>query len=76
MEAIKFKGSNGVLKGYDKIIADLPVKYERWGIVSKWKMNIWERVKILFTGIIWFSVITSLKTHPPIRLSVKKEVSK
>ena len=38
-------------------------------IISKWKLTLWERIKILFTGRLWLSVLAK-ETHPPVALSV------
>ncbi len=68
MRPIKFKKAKNILKGYDNI-GDLPVYIGYNQIISKWKMNFWERIKVLFTGNIWFLLLSAKRTHAPIKLS-------
>ena len=37
-------------------------------VISCWRLTFWERVKLLFTGRLWFSVIGN--AQPPIWLGV------
>ena len=73
MKPIRTKSTNGILKPAPEDegkVADLPITRSRIeGIISScWKMNWKERIKVLFSGRVWFDC--SSKTHPPIRLRV------
>jgi len=37
--------------------------------ISTWKLSLWSRVKILFTGKLWLSILS--KSHPPVSLMTK-----
>jgi len=82
MKPIDFKNRNKILKapnGSDDV-KDLPVLYIEapnldygdytYNIVSCWKINIWDRLKLLFTGVVWLNVHHS--GQPPVSLHVKK----
>jgi hypothetical protein len=68
MKPVKFKLSNCILKG-SRDVKDLPVYIGKDIIISKWKLTLIEKIKILFLGYIWFS-IRAKKTHPAIKLSL------
>lgn len=41
-------------------------------VTSCWKLTVWERLTLLFTGKLWVSVLTFDKPLQPLRLSIKK----
>lgn len=49
---------------------DLPAFKTEDKIISKWKMSILERLKVIFTGCIW--LIIQGNAHPPVCLTVSK----
>jgi len=62
----------------DEECASLPCYRGEGQIISCWKMSFKERVKALFTGVVWFGLLGN--THPPIWLAIdrpfiKKEAS-
>jgi hypothetical protein len=72
VKPIKFAEANIVFSKPDSMSDDecgsLPAhKYDN-GIISCWKMSFKERIKVLFTGKVWFDVMS--KFQPPIWLSV------
>lgn len=70
MKAIYFKDSNLTLRGCSKDIQDLRVFKGSGRIISKWKLNLWDRIKVLFTGTVWFSMF-DISVFPPIKLSTE-----
>ena len=84
MKPIKFKQQNitytAPAEMTDEECGALPACRHENGIISCWKMTLRERLKILFTGLLWFDVVGV--SQPPIWLGVdtpfikaKKEVS-
>ena len=75
MKPIKNKFTNAVLKpapGTEDRVIDLPVTEAEYTVESCWKMTWQERLKVLYTGQVWFSCWGN--THPPIRLTVRDKV--
>lgn len=72
MKPVKFKQQNinfTAPQGMtEKECGTLPACIHDTGIVSCWKMNLWERLKVLFTGCVWFDVMA--RSQPPIWLGV------
>ncbi len=69
MEPITFKEQNCILhgtKGGD--VKDLPCYRDSEHVISGWSMTFKERIKVLFTGRVWFWVVGN--NHPPISLDV------
>ena len=59
MKPIKFKGHNVVYAENQKEYLPLPVYKEKNGTVTScWKMTLFERLKVLFTGKIYFMTLT------------------
>jgi len=75
MQPVKFKEVNKNLKKpsnmTDAECSALPVFSGEGQCISKWSLTPFERVKVLFTGKIWLSVITGTGTQPPVWLSAK-----
>jgi hypothetical protein len=44
----------------------------RGEVVSCWKMNLWERIKVLFTGRIWVSLLSFNQPLTPSFLTTKR----
>jgi len=74
MKPIEFKEQNMVYQKpesmTDEQCGPLPVHKYNEGIISCWKLSIRERIKALFTGVVWFCVLSP--TQPPIYLDVEK----
>ena len=66
MKPVNFLEANTILIG-EKGVKDLDVFRGDGIIISKWRLNILDIIKIVFTKTIWFSMITG-RTHPPILL--------
>lgn len=72
MKPIKFKEQNIIYTKpesmTDEECGSLPTYQGDGKIISCWKMSIKERIKVLFSGVIWFGVLT--QRQPPIWLDV------
>lgn len=69
MKAIKFKGHNLVLAEDQPQYQPLPVCNERTpegSMVCCWKLSIWERLKTIFTGRLFFRQLTFGQPFQPI----------
>ena len=53
----------------DEECSSLPAFKYPGGIISCWKMSFWERLKVLFSGIVWVDIVGY--TQPPIWLDVE-----
>jgi hypothetical protein len=73
MKPVKFKEQNINFTAPQGMTEEecgtLPVHIHDNGIVSCWKMNIRERIKAIFTGVIWMNVMS--KNQPPIWLGTE-----
>lgn len=74
MKAVNFKEAN-ILFTKPKEMSDsecssLPAYSDGREITSVWQMSLKERLKVLFTGKVWFGIICSFQ--PPIWLGVNK----
>ena len=71
MKAIKFNEANTLFRKPDNMsdeeCSSLPAYKDEKEIISVWQMSVKERIKVLLTGKIWFSVL--LPFQPPICLS-------
>ena len=54
--------------GMEEKVDDLPAFKGQGQVISCWRLSLWERIKLLFTGRLWFSVIGT--AHPPIWMGV------
>jgi len=73
MKIINFKGSNVVYGAGQEEYLPLPAHKTAEGIVTScFKLNLWERLKTLITGRIWFSVMTFNGPLQPQLASVDK----
>lgn len=76
MKPIDFPQANDLLRaapGTEESVVDLPVARIQYldgtpGIVSCWRLSFWERLKVLWTGNVYFEALA--RTHPPILLTV------
>jgi len=70
-ETIWFKEANKNLSASNKrdpfgrLIESLPVFTDGESCLSCWKVPVWKRIKFLFHGKIWVSVLSG-KTQPPV----------
>jgi len=73
MKIIDFKEVN-VTYAEDQVeYLSLPVyKRDDGEITCCWKLSFWEKVKVLFTGCLWLSILTFNFPLQPIKLSVHK----
>lgn len=59
MKPVTFKEQNTVYAKDQKEYQPLPVHRTEAGIViSCWKLTFKERIRVMFTGVIWYSVFT------------------
>lgn len=75
MKAIKNEYTNAVLlpaPGTEHEVCELPVTDTEYAVQSCWKMTWQERLKVLYTGQVWFSCQGN--THPPILLYLADKV--
>ena len=80
MKPIELKEQNRLLRKPDSMTDEqcgsLPVHVAEGVCTSCWKMTFKERLKTLFYGKIWVSVITGTSTQPPISVQCKKQFLK
>ncbi len=66
MKPIKFKESNIIFAKDQPEYLPLPAyKNDKGDVISLWQLNFFERIKILFTGRMWFHVSTFNKPLQP-----------
>lgn len=73
MTPVPFREANTVFKapaGMEDKVGDLPAFRGEGQVISCWHLTLWERIKLLFTGRLWFSVIGT--AQPPIWLGVNR----
>lgn len=77
METIKFKEANKNLKKPSSMTDDecksLWVYTDGKQCISCWKVPFWKRVKMLFHGNVWLSILSGT-TQPPVWVDVDKTV--
>ena len=72
MKPIEFKEQNITYtapRGKESEVDKLPAYAKNGRNSSLWKLSLWERIKIMFTGKIWFSVMGN---QSPILLTLNK----
>ena len=73
MKPIKFKETNKILQKPDNMIDEdcqsLYVYTDEKQCISCWKLSLWERLKLIFTGKLWVRVHSG-STQPPIVLDL------
>ena len=71
MKQIEFKEQNATLgkpeNMTDEECGSLPCHIDGVQVISKWKLNAEELIKIMQTGEIWLSVLSG-KTQPPVAI--------
>lgn len=71
MRAIDFKGTNCVYAENQSQYIDLPVHKTPDGVATScWKLSFVERIKVLFKGKIYLSVMTFDKPLQPLKMDV------
>jgi hypothetical protein len=76
MEAKEFKEQNCTYAENQKPYKPLPaLKFDtpEGQVVSCWKLTKWERIKVLFTGVVWLCLWSFNKPLTPSLLSVNKK---
>lgn len=71
MEPVKFRQQNILFRpppGMEDKVEQLPAFRGEGQVISCWKLTFWERLKLLFTGRLWFSVIGD--APPPVWMGV------
>jgi hypothetical protein len=73
MKIIKFKGHNCIYAEDQKEYLPLPaLRTEDGQVISCWKLSFLERFKVLFTGIIWVSLLTFNRSLQPLIVEAKR----
>jgi len=76
MEIAEFKEQNTIVAKDQPEYLPLPAYMERQdpegNLVCCWKLNLRERIKVLFTGKIWLNMLTFNMPVTPHRMSVDK----
>lgn len=75
MKPVKFKESNAVYAKDQKEYLPLPAfKYDtkEGEVVSCWNLSLMERLRVLFTGRLWVSLMTFNKPLTPSFFTTKK----
>lgn len=76
MKAIKFKGVNTIYAESQDEYFNLPaLKFPndpKGLVITCWKLNFWERLRVLFLGKIWASQLTFNNDLQPINKSTKR----
>uniref|UniRef100_A0A6M3L257 Uncharacterized protein n=1 Tax=viral metagenome TaxID=1070528 RepID=A0A6M3L257_9ZZZZ len=73
MKIVKFEGHNVIYAKDQPEYQPLPVlKFEDGKVISCWKLSFIEKIKVLFTGKIWLSVLTFNHPLQPLLLEVKR----
>lgn len=71
MKPISFKEQNCIIGKNQKEYLPLPAWKSKNGIViSCWQLSFLEKIKLLFTGKLWFTTLTFNKSLQPQRLTV------
>lgn len=73
MKPIKFREQTKTLQRPNSMTAEecgpLPVFNDGEECISCWKLSLWERLMIAFTGILWLRIVSG-KTQPPVALTL------
>ena len=73
MNPIKFPEHNDVIAEDQPQYEPLPVlRFEDGRQISCWRLSLWERIKILFTGNLWCEVLTFKQPLQPLYFTVEK----
>ena len=73
MKPIEFKEQNFTYAKDQPEYIPLPVlKTEEGQVISCWNLSIMERIKLLFSGKLWLSVLTFNNPLQPVLLEIKK----
>lgn len=73
MKPISFREQNTTFvppEGMEERCGSMPAFLGEGQVISCWKLTVWERLKLLFTGRLWFSVIGN--AQPPIWMGVHR----
>lgn len=76
MKPIEFKHQNIVFAKNQPEYLPLPalkIKGDEGYVVSCWKMTFFERIKVLFTGKVWLSLMSFNKPLTPSIMSVNRK---
>lgn len=80
MKPIKFPESNVIFGAgqpeYIPLACFYPKGWNTDAAISCWKLSLWERIVVLFTGTIWHEVLLFHKPYPPMMLTVKSPFKK
>ncbi len=69
MKPVKFEGHNAILAEDQPQYLPLPVLVVEDCTISCWKLSLWERIKVFFTGILWLEQLNFGQSLQPQRPS-------
>lgn len=73
MEPVKFKQANVTYAEYQPEYRPLPAyRADDGEVVSCWKLNLRERLTLLFSGTLWLRMLTFNKALQPILPQIEK----
>lgn len=76
MKPVEFKHQNVIFAKDQPEYQPLPalrLDTPEGQVISCWKMSIWERMKVLFTGRVWLSLMSFNKPLTPSYLAVNRK---
>ena len=76
MKAVNFKHQNVVYAKDQPEYLPLPalkIESEYGEVISCWRLSFWERIKVLFTGKIWLSLMSFNQPLTPSMMSVNRK---
>lgn len=77
MNAITFPEQNTIFAEHQNEYLPLPAFREHDGCVTTcWRLSMWERVRVLFTGRVWLSQMTFNDSLQPVAMRVEHPFEK
>lgn len=73
MKAINFKESNKTYAKKQPEYFPIDVLDDDSQVISCWKLSFFERVRVLFIGKVWLSLLMFGKPLTPIKMTTKKK---
>ena len=77
MKTIAFKYQTSIISSSNPEVVDLPVYRDNDEpiIISCWRPSLWERLRILFGGAVWLSMMTRAHMIPTVAIDSRKMFS-
>ncbi len=75
MKLIGFKGQNVIIAEHQPEYIPMPAYVDPNGeVVCCWQLSVKERIKLLFTGVIWHSILTCNTNLQPQLLRLERPI--